>query len=485
MPAVRQAQPAAAHGPVPRGLAPGGRTRHHPRRPTEDQRWLVESAPRSRPSATRPTQAGEDTADLDEVIAGSTRRSRRRACAATSLGRTAPQALPLDPAAPGRPGPAQRKVEPDTTLGQTFTAPDGKIYRPSLFVTLTLPSYGRVRRRRPRSTRPPTTTRGRLGTRCTSPSWSTGSCRTCAGSSATTCSTSPPSNPRSGSPRTCTSPSAAPSPAPSCGRSSPPPTTRCGGPRPTRSASTATTCPVWARTAGRRYLDPATGELLPTWDEALDALDADEDAEPLHVVRFGDQFDVQGVLAGSPDADRCIGYLTKYLTKSLGDALDPTTDAQRDHAARLAEALRYEPCSPTCANWLRYGIQPKGARPGMLPGRCKGKAHKPEHLGYAGRRVLVSRKWSGKTLADHKQDRRTWVLEVLGQADEPAPTRTATSGGPSRPVTPTSPRSAYGSCARSPNGSAGAAHLDRAPSQSRRTRSFGNRRGGGVTSETS
>jgi hypothetical protein len=34
----------------------------------------------------------------------------------------------------------------------------------------------------------------------------------------------------------------------------------------------------------------------------------------------------------------------------------------------------------------------------MTPGRCKGKAHQPEHLGIAGRRVLVSRKWSNKTL---------------------------------------------------------------------------------------
>jgi hypothetical protein len=28
---------------------------------------------------------------------------------------------------------------------------------------------------------------------------------------------------------------------------------------------------------------------------------------------------------------------------------------------------------------------------------------------YGGRRVLVSRKWSGKTLADHKADRRAWT----------------------------------------------------------------------------
>jgi hypothetical protein len=34
-----------------------------------------------------------------------------------------------------------------------------------------------------------------------------------------------------------------------------------------------------------------------------------------------------------------------------------------------------------------------------------------------GRRVLVSRKWSGKTLADHRADRKTWLLETLGIPD--------------------------------------------------------------------
>jgi hypothetical protein len=167
--------------------------------------------------------------------------------------------------------------------------------------------------------------------------------------------------------------------------------------------------PVWDQATGN-YLNPATGEVLPAWDQALDALGD----QPHHVARFGARFDAQGVLAGSKDAARCIGYLTKYLTKQVGDCHHPDSDAQRAHAARLAEALRYQPCSPRCANWLRYGIQPKNARPGLVPGRCRGKAHDADHLGYAGRRVLVSRKWSGKTLADHRADRQDWLLKTLG-----------------------------------------------------------------------
>ena len=166
--------------------------------------------------------------------------------------------------------------------------------------------------------------------------------------------------------------------------------------------------PVWHAASGQ-YLDPATGEFLPTWDDALDAI-GDND-EPLHVARFGPKFDAQGVLAGSKDSARCIGYLTNYLTKQIADCHKAETDAQAAHAGRLADALRYWPCSPRCANWLRYGVQPRNPREGMRPGRCPGKAHRREYLGYAGRRVLVSRKWSGKTLADHRADRKAWLME--------------------------------------------------------------------------
>jgi hypothetical protein len=168
--------------------------------------------------------------------------------------------------------------------------------------------------------------------------------------------------------------------------------------------------PVWHE-ASCNYLDPRTGEVLPTWDQALDTIGPHD--EPLHVARFGPKFDAQGVLAGTKDASRCVGYLTKYLTKQISGCHAVDTDGQRAHAARLAEALRYEPCSPTCANWLRYGIQPKNARPDLVPGLCRGKAHRTENLGYAGRRVLVSRKWSGKTLTDHRANRKAWLIAML------------------------------------------------------------------------
>ncbi|MDQ3275439.1 MAG: replication initiator protein [Actinomycetota bacterium] len=171
--------------------------------------------------------------------------------------------------------------------------------------------------------------------------------------------------------------------------------------------------PVWDGRA-QAFLDPDTREALPTFDQACAELD-----EPAHVVTFGRQVHVKGILGGTQEAGRHIGYLTKYLTKSVGQAagLDETaTDSQRDHARRLHAELAVTPCSPRCAVWLRYGIQPTGARRSMTPGLCKGKAHKPDHLGLGGRRVLVSRKWSNKTLDDHRAERAAFVRQLLTEA---------------------------------------------------------------------
>ncbi|WP_370627785.1 replication initiator [Nocardia brasiliensis] len=185
--------------------------------------------------------------------------------------------------------------------------------------------------------------------------------------------------------------------------------------------------PFWDYAAGRFVdpdaIDPETGERVPvtTWAEALDAMDAVDELEPAHVIRFGAQIDAKGILGGTEEAKRHIGYLTKYLTKSIGDVIEPQSQAAADHYDRLHAELALTPCSPTCGVWFRYGIVPKGAKAKTIPGVCKGKAHRRSTLGLRGRRVLVSRKWTGKDLADHKADRTEFVRQMLEQAGIPRP----------------------------------------------------------------
>jgi hypothetical protein len=171
--------------------------------------------------------------------------------------------------------------------------------------------------------------------------------------------------------------------------------------------------PAWDEHAAQ-YVDPTTGQPLPTFDQACADL-----TEPMHVVRFGAQVHVAGVLADSPQSEKWLKYLVKYLHKSISDCHQTDSDRQREHLHRLWQALRFEPCSPTCANWLRYGVQPRHTREGHKPGYCRGKVHRKETLGFGGRRVLVSRKWSNKTLAEHRRDQRTWVRDLLALDDDP------------------------------------------------------------------
>jgi Replication initiator protein, pSAM2 len=376
--------------------------------------WLIL---RAEAQLRRDTAAGQDTTDLDELIgeldteitragirgAVTTRHGsgdRRQSARRSRSTRRRQDAAPL---------PA-RKIAP-RTMGKVFTAPGGKRYRPSMFITLTCDSYGKV---------------GDDGTPSVPGSYDYAraardaihfaalvdrfiqNLRRVLGYEAQYFGGVEPQKRL----------------APHIHLA-----VRGSVPRPLLRQVLAATyhqvwwpstdavrfagdqLPVWDESSGN-YLDPATGEVLQTWDDALDAIGPGD--QPRHVAWFGPKFDAQGVLAGSKDAEKCIGYLTKYLTKQVADCHVPETEAQRAHAGRLAEALRYEPCSPTCANWLRYGIQPKDPRPGLIPGGCKSKAHRPEYCGYAGRRVLVSRKWSGKTLADHRADRKAWLVETLG-----------------------------------------------------------------------
>jgi hypothetical protein len=111
--------------------------------------------------------------------------------------------------------------------------------------------------------------------------------------------------------------------------------------------------PVWD---SKTFVDPVTREPLTLWDEAVSAVD-----EPAHVVRFGAQVHSKGILGGTDEAGRHIGYLTKYLTKSVGEVVEATTDRQAAHHDRLHAELAITPCSPKCAVWVLYGINPLGA----------------------------------------------------------------------------------------------------------------------------
>ncbi|MFE0022349.1 replication initiator [Amycolatopsis sp. NPDC059021] len=175
--------------------------------------------------------------------------------------------------------------------------------------------------------------------------------------------------------------------------------------------------PVWDGDR-RAFVDPDTREPLTAWDDAVEDLEA-----PAHVVTFGRQVHSKGILGGTEEAGRHIGYLTKYLTKSTGEVVVAESRRQEDHHERLHAELSVTPCSPRCAVWLLYGIQPKGANGKTTPGHCKGRAHRRTTLGLPGRRVLVSRKWSGKTLGDHKADRKAFVARALAAVGivKPAP----------------------------------------------------------------
>ena len=309
----------------------------------------------------------------------------------------------------------------DRTVGRVFATPDGREYRPSMFLTLTLPSYGPVRDGVPVSPGSYDYRRAALDAlhfaKLVDRFWQ--NLRRCAGYKVQYFAAVEPQH------RLAPHLHAA---------------IRGAIPRellrqvvratyvqvwwpPCDQPVYADVTPVWD---GSDYVDPDTGAVLPTWAESVDALAADPDTRPVHVMRFGSQLDMRGIIAPSPDADRAVRYLTKYLTKSVADAFTGTDHAARveayeRHVDRLHTELRWLPCSSGCANWLRYGVQPDHSGPGLQPGRCPSKAHDREHLGLGGRRVLVSRQWSGKTLKRHRADRADVVREALLQAGILAP----------------------------------------------------------------
>ena len=201
--------------------------------------------------------------------------------------------------------------------------------------------------------------------------------------------------------------------------------------------------PVWDEHTGN-YLDPATGEVLPTWDQALDELGD----QPHHVARFGVRFDAQGVLAGSKDAARCIGYLTKYLTKQVGDCHHAGTDAgpgARRPAGRGAAVPAVLAAVRELAP-LRHPAQERPARPGPRPVQGQGPRRRSPRLRRAAGAGLpqVVRQDAGRPPG------RPQGLAAARRSVFRQPTRPATPGKPSRPATRITWTTRGGCCTPSP-----------------------------------
>ena len=224
------------------------------------------------------------------------------------------------------------------TVGRTFTTPDGKEYRPSMFLTLTLPSYGPIRTGIGVPVNPETYDYRRAALdalhfpKLVDRFWQ--NLRRCAGYKVQY--------------------SAALEPQ---ARLAPHLHAAMRGVIPRavlKQVIEGTYVQVWWPSfdrpvyvlrqpvwTGAGYCDPDTGAMLPPWTEALDQLQADPNAKPAHVMRFGIRYDIAGIIAPSPDADRAVRYLAKYLTKAIADPLG-------DRDPRRAGRSTLTGCTTSC-----------------------------------------------------------------------------------------------------------------------------------------
>ncbi len=111
---------------------------------SEEQRRLIEFRADMQAKRDAAEQAGDDTTDLDAVLAGLDEEINAAGMRGSVTGSAVPKRTRSTRRRQDAPDLPKRKMAA-TTLGRTFTGSDGKVYRPSLFVTLTLPSYGKVR----------------------------------------------------------------------------------------------------------------------------------------------------------------------------------------------------------------------------------------------------------------------------------------------------------------------------------------------------
>lgn len=112
--------------------------------PDEEQRWWMEKRAEIQTQAEQAEAAGQDATELRELVTEINAEITR-----TGVVGKLPTEIPDRPKRSTK----RRQDVPDLprrpvssrTVGKVYTAPDGKTFRPSLFVTLTLDSYGKVK----------------------------------------------------------------------------------------------------------------------------------------------------------------------------------------------------------------------------------------------------------------------------------------------------------------------------------------------------
>ena len=218
-------------------------------------------------------------------------------------------------------------------------------------------------------------------------------------------------------------------------------------------------CRGWDDRHARVSSTPTPASALPTWDEATDP---DVLTRPAHTVRFGPQVHVKGVLGGTEEAGRHIGYLTKYLTKDVAKAAgldEDASDRLREHHRRLVAELAVTPCSPRCGVWLLYGIQPKGARLSTEARDMQGQgpqAPTPRHRRAPRARVAqVVGQDAHRPRPGTRRVRSATARHVPTSAPASPSTTGPTSGRRPAPATPTCRRGPRCCWPRSPNDNAG------------------------------
>ncbi len=254
---------------------------------TEDQRWWVEKRAEAQQLRDQAAGVGQDTVDLDELIG--------------ELDEEITKAGMRGKAAPDRPARRHRSTRrrqdtPDLpkrkvnsrTVGKTYTAPDGKTFRPSLFVTLTCPSYGRV---------------GEDGTPADPDGYDYDRAARDALSFAALFDRFVQNLRRylgydvqyfaAVEPQRRLAPHVHIAMRGTVARAEirrvlAATYHQVWWPQVSDVKYDGEHLPIWDEDT-RTYLDPATGEVLPTWDQALDAIGPED--EPWHVARFGVRFD--------------------------------------------------------------------------------------------------------------------------------------------------------------------------------------------------